>query len=275
MNTDSARIIQKTPFSLFTTRLSASQKRSQRKKGVGMASFVLVHGGCHGGWCWEQVVPLLEAQGHHVLTPDLPGAGKDTTPIRDVTLADRVTFISDLIMRQSEQVILVGHSMGGTVISGVAEMLSHRIAAVVYLAAFMLKNGESMWESAVRVAAPTPELITADDGKVNLISAPSIREFFYNTTPPSVVDNILPRLTEESILIGATPVHVTAGGFGQVPRYYIETGDDRAIVPELQRLMQQDWPCRKVFEIDTDHSPFYSAPETLAAYFQAIAEDIK
>ena len=71
--------------------------------------------------------------------------------------------------------------------------------------------------------------------------------------------------------VAATPVHVTADRFGRVPRIYIETQVDGALTPALQRLMREDWPCQKVYEIATDHSPFYSAPEKLTKILEEIA----
>jgi pimeloyl-ACP methyl ester carboxylesterase len=212
-----------------------------------MANIILVHGGCHGGWCWERVVPLLEACGHTVSAPDLPGAAGDGRPLRDVTLADRTRFIGDLVARQSEPVILVGHSMGGAVVSCAAESIPDRIGAAVYLAAFLLK--------------------------VNRIGDTSLKELFYNTTPPEWRERALQRITEESLTVAATPIHVTEARFGSVPRFYIETLRDEAIVLPLQRLMQADWPCERVWQLDCDHSAFYSMPEALAAHLHCIASE--
>ena len=82
-----------------------------------MATFILVHGASHGGWCWEKVQPLLEAKGHKVCAPDLPGLGKDHTPPANVTLADNVEKISRLLDKMEEPVVLVGHALGGVTIS--------------------------------------------------------------------------------------------------------------------------------------------------------------
>jgi pimeloyl-ACP methyl ester carboxylesterase len=82
-----------------------------------MATFMLVHGACTGGWCWEKVTPLLEANGHRVCAPDLPGLGNDNTPPANVTLADNVEKLSRLLDKMEEPVVLVGHSLGGITIS--------------------------------------------------------------------------------------------------------------------------------------------------------------
>jgi pimeloyl-ACP methyl ester carboxylesterase len=242
--------------------------------GEGMANIILIHGGCHGGWCWERVVPLLAARGHTVLAPDLPGAAAEGPPFRDVTLADRTRFVAGLIAAQAEPVILVGHSMGGAVVSCAAETIPDRIAAVVFLAAFLLKDGENMWQAAGRIPRAPPELIISADGKTNRIGAASLEGMFYNTTPREWRDRALQKITDESLAVAASPVHLTQERFGRVARYYIETLRDKAVEPALQRLMQRDWPCRKVLPLDCDHSAFYSMPAELAGHLDGIAADI-
>src|SRR5579864_1849577 len=110
-----------------------------------MMIFVLVHGAWHGAWCWERVVPQLETRGGRVIAPDLPGMGKDKTPLSKISLALWADFVADVITNQSEPVVLVGHSRGGIVISEAAERVPERIAMLVYLAAFLVPHGTSMW----------------------------------------------------------------------------------------------------------------------------------
>ena len=78
-----------------------------------MSTYVLIHGAFHGGWCWDKVVPLLEAAGHKVVAPDLPSHGRDDTPIAEVTLDTYARRACEVAAAQSEPVIIVGHSMGG------------------------------------------------------------------------------------------------------------------------------------------------------------------
>ncbi len=107
-----------------------------------MSTYVLVHGAWHGGWYWHKVVPLLEKEGHKVEAPDLPGHGKDKTPISEITLEAYAQSICKVLDAQSEPVILVGHSMGGIVITQVAEYRPERIKMLVYLTAFLQPSGE-------------------------------------------------------------------------------------------------------------------------------------
>jgi pimeloyl-ACP methyl ester carboxylesterase len=111
-----------------------------------MATFVLVHGAWHGGWCWKKVTPLLRAAGHEVFTPTLTGLGERAhlltpavgleTHIEDVL---GVLYYEDL-----RQVVLVGHSYGGMVITGVAGRAADRVAHLVYLDAFVPWEGQSL-----------------------------------------------------------------------------------------------------------------------------------
>ena len=106
-----------------------------------MCTFVLVHGGWHGRWCWERVAPLLQQKGHRVLTPDLPGHGDDATPVSERPWERYSRSIAELVSAQPGLVILVGHSSGGMVISDAARQQPGNIAALVYLAAFLLPSG--------------------------------------------------------------------------------------------------------------------------------------
>jgi pimeloyl-ACP methyl ester carboxylesterase len=111
-----------------------------------MATFVLVHGAWHGSWCWARVRRALVALGHQVFTPTLTGVGERSHLLsRDIDLQVHVDDVANLILWEAlDEVILCGHSYGGCVISGVAEKVPDRIAALVYLDAFLLEEGEGL-----------------------------------------------------------------------------------------------------------------------------------
>ena len=111
-----------------------------------MTTFVLVHGGWHGGWCWRRVAPLLKAAGHEVHTPTLTGLGERAHLAGpDTGLATHVEdVVARLEMEYLRDVVLVGHSSGGAVITGVAQRAAERLAALVYLDAFVPRPGESV-----------------------------------------------------------------------------------------------------------------------------------
>jgi len=111
-----------------------------------MATFVLVHGAWHGSWCWARVRRALLDQGHQVFTPTLTGVGERSHLLsRDIDLQVHVDDIANLIIwEELDEVILCGHSYGGAVISGAADAVADRIAALVYLDAFLLEEGEAL-----------------------------------------------------------------------------------------------------------------------------------
>jgi pimeloyl-ACP methyl ester carboxylesterase len=114
-----------------------------------MVTFVLVHGSWHGGWCWRKVIPLFRAAGHAVYTPTLTGLGARahlltggvdlTTHIQDIV---SLLFYEDLA-----EVVLVGHSYAGVVISGVAARTPERLASLIYLDAYLPMEGRSLFDA--------------------------------------------------------------------------------------------------------------------------------
>lgn len=111
-----------------------------------MTNFVLVHGGWHGGWCWRKVARRLRDQGHDVFTPTLTGLGERSHLLTaDVNLDTQIRDVVNVIDYEDlDRVVLVGHSFGGMVISGVADRMAARVAALVYLDAFVPEDGDSL-----------------------------------------------------------------------------------------------------------------------------------
>ena len=113
-----------------------------------MSTFVLVHGAWHGSWCWKRVRNLLQKAGHDVFTPTLTGVGERChLNSAGINLSTHVADIVNLIQfEELTDVILCGHSYGGCVISGAADRIPDRIRALVYLDAFVLENGEGLFD---------------------------------------------------------------------------------------------------------------------------------
>src|SRR5512136_1662249 len=111
-----------------------------------MANYVLVHGGWFGGWCWYKIVPLLQAAGHSVYTPTLSGVGEKAALLTpEIGLDTHIQDVVDLIETKNlQQVILVGHSYSGMVITGVADRVPDRIAHLVYRDAVVPRDGQSL-----------------------------------------------------------------------------------------------------------------------------------
>jgi pimeloyl-ACP methyl ester carboxylesterase len=227
----------------------------------------------HGGWCWRKLVPLLEARGHRVLAPDLPGMGEDATPLSEVTLRTWAEFIARRSRDAGESAILVGHSRGGTVISEAAELAPQAMLGLVYLAALLLPAGRKAFEEAA--VEDARNLVEPDqgpaDGQSLRIKPEAARALFYNRASPEDAAWASARLCPEPLAPNTVPLTVTRERWGRLPRAYIECLDDRALPIELQRSMQADLPCDPVVTMDSDHSPFLCAPRALAAHLADIA----
>ena len=240
-----------------------------------MATFVLVHGALHGAWCWYRVVPRLDRAGHRVIAVDLPGMGRDRTPLSEVTLATWAESVRRVVEAEPEPVVLVGHSRGGIVVSEVAERVPARVKVLVYVTAFLLRDGEALLPTAETDGGSSilPNLIPSADGKTVTVREEAVRRLFYGSSSDEDVTLARLLLGPEPLGPSGTPVRVTAERFGSVKRAYVECLRDRTISIELQRRMVAASPCGKVFTLDTDHSPFFSAPDDLARHLIAVASE--
>lgn len=243
-----------------------------------MARFVLIHGSFAGGWSWELVVAGLEARGHVVEAPDLPGAGDDETPVADVTLDGYAARICDVLARSDEPAILVGHSMGGMAITQAAARCPGRVAELVYVCAFLPDNSDSLValtklpegagdrvQEAMVVSGEPPVATMSDED--------SIAAFFHLCDPERAAAAVA-RYRPQPVAAYVTPVELGEGGVDALPRRsFIVCSRDQSLPPPLQRRMARERANGLVVEIDTDHSPFFSAPAELVADLDGIASD--
>jgi len=175
-------------------------------------TFVLVHGSWHGGWCWEKTASLLVAKGHKVIAPDLPGHGDDNTSTATVTLESYADRICTIASTQKEAVVLAGHSMGGVVITQAAEKCPEHVAALVYICAFLPRNGESLmtWAMQDRESMVNPKTTEPRSEGVVAFRREHAREAFYLQCSDEEVALALSRLVDQSTAPFGTPVVTTA-----------------------------------------------------------------
>jgi pimeloyl-ACP methyl ester carboxylesterase len=143
-----------------------------------MTQFVLVHGAFHGAWCWRKAVAELEKRGHRAKAIDLPGQGDDQTPLKEVTLDAMVDKIIAEMADLPGKVVLVGHSLGGIPITATGEKSPDRIKALVYLSAFLPRDGEALFDIEGRNPKPVvPVSMTFDADRIGgTIMADKVRD---------------------------------------------------------------------------------------------------
>ncbi|MCR9014305.1 alpha/beta fold hydrolase [Aquiflexum gelatinilyticum] len=235
-------------------------------------TYVLVHGAWHGAWCWYKIIPLMEGKGYKVMAIDLPSHGNDTNYADSVIFSDYVEKVTKTANNIEGEVILVGHSMGGTVISQAAEILGKvKVAKLIYIDAFLPQNGESVSSLAGLIEASLPKdssrmtigngLIVSKNGKTSTFKPEIADILFYHDCTQSDKDYAHKHLSRQSFAPLGTPVKVTEEVFGNIPKYFIlctESKDlDKSLLPTRVK-------CEKTVKLKSGHSPFFSMPDELA-----------
>ena len=247
-----------------------------------MKSFVLIHGAWLNAGIWDRIAASLRNAGHEVLTPDLPGNGRDATPAADVSLQAYVETIGALVLKR-ENVILVGHSMAGIIVSNFTEMMPERIKHLFYLAAFMLPDGASVvsFQEAQRALRPGQQrplqgagsfLQFAQDQSYSTLNPELVPSKLCNTCTEADAQLLVRHLAQQPTGPRRDLVHISEARWGSVPRTYIKTLQDKAVATELQEAMLAQTPGTPVAELDSDHSPFYSKPEELVKILLTAAQ---
>ncbi|MEM9232724.1 MAG: alpha/beta fold hydrolase [Pseudomonadota bacterium] len=242
-----------------------------------MSVFVLVHGAFHGRWCFRRLVSALEARGHRAVAIDLPGHGDSEMDPATVTMADYVSSVSDVIDSvEHEEPILVGHSMAGMVISEVAEAKKDRLAALAYISAYLPRSGESLLSIEARNPDPrmTAAVTPSPDMRVAYLDADKAAPVFYNGCDESDVRFAKSKLSDQPGAPFMTPVMLTEGGFGAVPKAYFLCEDDLTIPLALQQDMLATRQEAEVYRLPSGHSPFFSQVEKLADDLAKYASDV-
>jgi pimeloyl-ACP methyl ester carboxylesterase len=233
---------------------------------------LLIHGSCHGAWCWRDVLPELAARGLPARAIDLPGHGADPTPLADVTLDGYAAAIESAAMEMGGRVVLLGHSMAGYAISAAAVRNPAMIEKLIYLCAYLPVSGRSLTE--MRQMGPRQPLLPAirktPDDLAFTFDPAMAQDLFYHDCPPGTLDYALAHLTPQAILPQATPLTLSAD-FERLEKHYIRCADDRAIPPEYQQTMRARLPENCQHDLPASHSPFFSMPERLADLLAGIA----
>jgi pimeloyl-ACP methyl ester carboxylesterase len=233
-------------------------------------TFVLVHGSFHGNWCWNRLIPLLESDGYDVVAPNLPASGRDPAPIVNADLRSYATRVASVIDGIAGPVILVGHSMGGLVTSQVSEHRPDRIGAAIYVNGLLLRNDESLGSFLeANVTLGVDDLVLKNmevsaDRQTATFPPEKAAEVFYNTCAAAEADWATPQLSLQPTRVYQDKLRLTERHYGRVKRFYVQGSKDNAVSPLLQDVMLENTPCQRLFTLDSDHSPFLSAPGELA-----------
>ena len=240
-----------------------------------MATYVLVHGGGHGGWCYRRVAPLLRSAGHEVHTPTLTGLGERSHlvgPAVDLDLHIRdVTAL--LHYEDLREVILVGHSYGGMVITGAADQAADRVGRVVYLDAANPENGQSL----VDVSGPIIEAVRPFGQVVNgvelvLLPSPDAGTM-YGVADPADLAWMAERLTGHPWKCFEQPLRLTnEAAFRAIPQYHIVCTS--TLATRDRDLMERARAAGRLWDIDTGHDLMITEPRAVADALLEVASTL-
>lgn len=231
-----------------------------------MATFVLVHGGWHGGWCWQPVTPLLRAAGHEVWTPTLTGLGERAHLLS--ASIDLATHIRDVLgvleWEEVRQATLVGHSYGGMVISGVAEQAADRLARLVYLDAFVPADGQSLHDILRPERRDLYRRQAQTEGDGWLVPSPPPQAF--GVADEERAQWLAAKLTPQPLRTLEQAVRLGNPAAAALPRTYIHCTEGPLVpsfAPFADRFRTD--PAWRVQELATGHDAMLTAPAALAA----------
>ena len=237
-----------------------------------MATYVLVHGGAHGGWCYRKVAPLLRSAGHDVHTPTMTGLGERShllSPAVDLDMHIR-DICAVLHYEDLHDVILVGHSYGGMVITGVADRAAERIGRLVFLDAANPANHQSLVDVAgpvIEAARPSGKVV---DG-VELVLFPGAEPLpNYGVTDPSDVASMRERLTPHPWACFEQKLELTnEAELWAIPQYHIVCA--ATLATRDPRLMDKARAEGRLWDIDTGHDLMITEPAVVAEMLMEVA----
>jgi pimeloyl-ACP methyl ester carboxylesterase len=242
-----------------------------------MARIVLVHGAFGGAWCWEPVIPGLEEAGHTVQAFDLPGSGEDTTPVAEVTL-DAYAERACGILAEGPPAVLVGHSMGGVVVTQAAARRPQLVDSLVYVSAFAPADGQSLLDLTQLPEGATDQvqanLVVDGDPPVATMPEAAARVAIYGCVNDDAAAEAVAKRGPQPVVPFTQPLQVpddTRAEFERLPRAYVSCLKDLAIPPALQQRMYAAAGCDPVIELDTDHAPMLSRTKELVGILDKIA----
>jgi len=270
--------MKKTISSLLTAAIAitsfASGKQNDDNPSTKTQTYVLVHGAWQAPYVWDAVKTELTNRGKKVIVVELPGHGADNTATYSLSIDAYRDKVIEAISAVDEKVILVGHSMGGMVISAVAEKIPSGISKLVYIGAFLPANGQALVDLAFSDPGSKlgPLLIESADKLVLDVKADSLTYLFINDGSADVKQQAVDRYRAEPAIPFTNKAALTNENFGSVDKVYIKTLQDIVISPGLQDRMIAAAGIKNVFTVNTSHSPFLSQPKEVAKLLLAVGQ---
>lgn len=257
---------------LLTIGLFSCNKDNNHNPQTGK-TYIIVPGAWQAPYAWVSVQAQLEQSGNKVIVVQLPGHGTDTTSAQYTSLKLYRDKVIAAVNSVNGKVILVGHSLGGEVISAVAEAIPSKIDRLIYIAAFIPSNGQSVYDLAS--TDPTSLLVQSivQSGYSLTLAQDKIASIFIQDGTTVEKNLVVSNYRAEPAIPFTDKVTLTAANYGAVSKYYIHTILDQAVTYKLQKSMVVGAGIKKEYSLTTSHSPFLSKPDSVTILLTKIAAE--
>ncbi len=228
-----------------------------------MKTYLFLHGALRGAWLWDKLIPLIQKNGAKAIAHDLPGHGKRAEERKGVNMSAYIKDVLSYIEKNDlRDLILVGHSMSGIVITKIADEMPERIRHLVYLAAVVPRDGDALIDL---LTQERQETLRNLEGKANEIYGPlaSLRPFYFTDLEGDVKDHYIKKLTPQPLAVFFEKIHLKQFTDLKIPRTYIQGLRDKSLPPELTRGFAERLGVKPV-EIDAGHDMMISRLEQVA-----------
>jgi pimeloyl-ACP methyl ester carboxylesterase len=228
-----------------------------------MANYLLIHGAMRGAWLWDKLMPLLMKAGANPIAMDLPGHGDRKADSSWVTMSNYISDVIDFIRKENlRDLVLVGHSMSGIVISKVAEEVPERIKHLVYLAAVVPKDNDALIDLLTKERQETLGKLR---GKAKEVfgTLEQLRPMYFTDTEGEEKEFYLKQLTPQPLAVFFEKIPFKQFPNIDVPKTYILGLRDKSLPPDLTRKFAERLGVTPV-EIDAGHDMMVSRPDEVA-----------
>ncbi len=229
-----------------------------------MIHCILIHGAWHDSRCWEDVIKVMKKKGASVSAIDLPGHGGNQADFAKVTLD---SYVDAVVAEASayEEVVLVGHSMGGTVVAAAIERITEKAKRLVFVSGIIPSDGKSLSDRTrtfSQKGISTEMKFDFESHKVSLRKGQVLRGLLFNdcTEEKSIIGE--KELQEQPLLPFSNKVSL-GESFLKVPKLYVKCTLDKCILQQDQDKMALESRC-DIVELESGHAPYISSPKELS-----------
>jgi len=224
-------------------------------------NYLLIHGAYHGSWCWEELENLLESNGHKVYSITLPGHNPGDS--KNVTLKNYVDYTLNFIKTNDlKNLILVGHSFGGIVISHVATIIPERLSKLIFVSGVVLKSGDNFLQMLPKVAQDKYNSLLSSEISLN---EDYVRKMFFNDfEDKSIIDNTIKKMVSQPLQPYKDSAYLEGFNELNVPMQYILGKKDLAVPQEMVNQIKENLPKHTEWKfIESNHESLITSPQEI------------